>query len=266
MNRTCQFVTLVAAGCLVATASASFTFVHASAARPAAKAGTHDGPSTLRTVPHQYLQGSDRVRTSGLAHLRTLQQQQHRLPVLFPLAQGCTFQPLTLPPNAPAGAATATLSQVPSDLSESAGVEYPPCPGDPSNALTTPEAPGSIIVGIPSVTRYTGSAGTVFLTVNTPSAAAVSYGLYLGDPAGSLPDGTQLYAMNAQGPPGDPSNFVEWWHDGVIIIMSSPDLSNSDLEALASSVSVRLRSRKFQGEPEGRGSPSSKRSRRVRQL
>lgn len=232
MNRTRQLGFLLAAIAVVLGASTSFMLVHASAVHSHTKAPAHSHSQALIS---QVRRDMSRVRNEMRQN-----QPDHALPVLFPFPPNCTFQQLTLPLMAPAGAATAVLAHVPSDLSQTAGVEYTPC-SKPilRREPTTHIGPDDISFHIVSVTRYAGAAGTVYITLDTPSPGAVSRGLYLGTPSGVLSDGARLYAMNTSGPPGLPTTFVQWMRGGMIVTVSSAELPTSRLVTIAGSVDVR---------------------------
>lgn len=165
-----------------------------------------------------------------------LAMQDRPLQLGYMPVQFCSYQALASSP-ASGGRATAVLSPAPADLSQSAGVEYPPCAGDPTARLRA--LSDVVAFQIDSETRYVGAAGTLYLTVDTPSAAAVARGLYLGNPAGSLPDGTPLYLnATATEPSSYPSTLIQWAHGDSVVTLASNDLSASALESLASSVTV----------------------------
>lgn len=88
-----------------------------------------------------------------------------------------------------------------------------------------------------SVTHYVGTAGTVDIGLETPSAAAIARGFYLGDAGGSLADGPALYVTNVTNA-HVPITVARWMHNGMIVTMSSPDVSASRLAALAGTVTV----------------------------
>lgn len=216
MSKARRLIAFATGALLVYAASVYFTAVSTSAAHPEAK-----------STPKHTSNSARRVGVSGTP-----------LHVAFLFPPDCTFQPLSSTPT-PAGSETATLNQTPSDLAQSVDVEYTPCSQNvPPNALKTPAAAGTISFHIVSVTRYVGSAGTVYVTLDTPSAAAVSQGVSLGLADGSLADGTALYSLSATGPEGA-MNLVQWMHNGTIVTLSSAQVPGSRLTALASEVTVR---------------------------
>ena len=231
VNRSHQIVGVVVAAVIVAGASILYSVAHASTAPPSVRAQNRSPlvatrPDLLRTASPRWLRAA-----SGTGHVG-------QLSVPFPLPPGCTFQPLTQATVAPAGATTAVLSNVPSDLGHSAGVEYTPCSPVPSHALMTPYTPGEISFHIVSVTQYEGTAGTIQIGLDIPSAAAVAAGLSLGDPAGSLTDGATLYVQYGSDPQGAVT-LVQWMDNGAIVTLSSNDVPASRLKALADTVTVR---------------------------
>lgn len=173
---------------------------------------------------------------------RDLQQPGVDVPLGLP--PYCAFQPFTAPDSTQMAA---TISSPPSGLSASTSVEYVTStlpPGQAANA-----GPYGYTFRIMSVTEYTGTTGTVYISLIVPSPAAIAAGVNLdvggGDsPVGYLPDGTPLHAegVSASMPPGcsgaGPSSKVSWMRNGMVIQLLSPDLSTSQLEALASSVAV----------------------------
>lgn len=164
-----------------------------------------------------------------------LGQRLAKIPMVLMLPPDCTFKALTT--SRPQGAVAATLDQVPADLSQSAGVVYTPCSVPVrANPPVTPDANvAGISFHIISGARYVGTAGTVYTAVDIPSAGALSRGLNLGSPAGTLPDGTPLYVLNTA--ESSPSTMVQWMHGGMVITVAG-DLSPARLEALADSISV----------------------------
>lgn len=207
-------ISLVLCAVLVAGSSALFALVHLPAARS-------DAQTPGNTVAQD---------------AATLRQRLEQLPMVLMLPPDCTFRPLTA--LHPQGAVAAVLNQVPADLSQSAGVEYTPCSVPVrANPQTAPDPNvAGISFHIISATRYVGSAGTVYTTVDVPSAGARARGLNLGSPANTLSDGTQLYVLTATD--SSPSTMVQWTHGGMVITVAG-DLSPARLEALANGVTVK---------------------------
>jgi hypothetical protein len=117
---------------------------------------------------------------------------------------------------------------VPADLS-AVSVLFTPC-GVPTRNVPTLVPPAQeISFHIFSEVRYRGPAGTVIVLVARPSPAAARPGLNLGNPAGRLPSGARLYALN-----GD----VRWLDHGRIVSVSG-DVSLSRLKRLAADVVIR---------------------------
>jgi hypothetical protein len=205
---------LVLAPILVAGASAVFALVH------------------LPVTPS----GAQTPGNTAAQDAAALRQRLQQIPMVVMLPPDCTFQTLTT--SRPHGAVAAVLDQIPTDLGQSVGVEYTPC-STPVRA-NAPAQPDPNVVGISfhiiSAVRYVGSAGTVYATVDVPSAGALSRGLNLGSRVGTRPDGTALYLLNAIG--SSPSTMVQWMHGGMVITVAG-DLPPARLEVLADGVSVR---------------------------
>ncbi len=155
-------------------------------------------------------------------------------PMLPPATPDCAPRPISSPINAPDGRPVAQLSRVPSTLSQSVAATFPPC-AVPRRAPSVPQAPESerISFRILTVVRYEGSEGTVFVSTVRPSPAALSQGLDLGNPAGTLPDGCPAWSIGVTGECAQ--NHVRWLKDGLIITVAS-DMSVDRLKALAADV------------------------------
>jgi hypothetical protein len=74
------------------------------------------------------------------------------------------------------------------------------------------------------------------ILTSVPSAAAVSRSLFLGNPAGSLADGTLLWSESVQN--SHSLNSLEWYKNGITVELSSDDLALPRLKAIASNVTV----------------------------
>lgn len=210
--------------------------------------------SRLGAARHPRLPSSARALTRSSQMQRQLERDQRKVnrfqnqtrsvgpsalqdgaqPVLEPfqgncIPPNCAFRPLPSSLDAPGDAPTAALVTAPADLGQSAGAAH---------SAQGPVPSGAIAFGVPSVTRYTGSGGTLYITVIVPNSAAFAEGLYLGTPSGTLPNGSQLYSMTATERAPLPTNFVQWVQNGQVIELSSPDLSVSRLVSLAESVKV----------------------------
>ncbi len=89
---------------------------------------------------------------------------------------------------------------------------------------------------------YTGKSGIVTVLTIHPNDAAVNHGLYLGNPAGSLPDGTPVYSLQGQTRQGQTDttslSMVRWYSSGRIVSLVSSDVALSQLEDLAGQVHV----------------------------
>ncbi len=179
------------------------------------------------------------IPTPGLATNPSLSQIAHQEPVVLFLPPDCTYKALGSQLTGKAQPETATLPAAPVGFDQSVGVAYPPC----SVPLTpVPQAqPDASSVGISfhivSVTRYMGSAGTLYVTLMQPSPTALSRGLNLGnDVVGARPDGTSIYALNGAG--SSPSGTVHWLQNGIVVSVAG-DVSISKLLSLAAGVQVK---------------------------
>jgi len=162
-----------------------------------------------------------------------------------PLLVPCPLQSTSSSVPAPAGVAIARISSPPPSLSDSVKAAFPSTPPfpaceNPSRVATAFKDldPSTIIAfRILGQVEYSGAEATVTVVTATPSPTALSDGLNLGDPAGSLSDGTALWSQT--GNYNDiPENSLYWFTAGEIVQMESPDLSVDQLKALASGVAI----------------------------
>lgn len=131
--------------------------------------------------------------------------------LLIPLGHGCAFHRISGPVKSPDGRPVALLRPVPAGFDRSVEVLFTPC-GEPKRKVRSPIPPADrISFKIESEVRYSGHAGSVIILLAKPSEPALRPGLNLGNPAGTLPNGTRLFAI-----PGD----VRWLHYGLIISVS----------------------------------------------
>jgi hypothetical protein len=157
-----------------------------------------------------------------------------------PLWGGCAPHPTTSPVVAPDGRQFAQLGTVPDDLAGSVAATFPPCwPRPPRPGVTLPRQPANLqwenITAI-SVVRYTGTAGQVEIDTGQATAEGMRRGLYLGNPAGTLADGTPVYDLVCSGGCAYRDN-LRWLQDGLIVNLSG-GMSVERLKQLASRVKI----------------------------
>lgn len=144
-------------------------------------------------------------------------------------------------PASSGATAVAQLDQVPADLSQSTGAIFP-SPSTPQAApqrvpnITPQPALAGIDFRILTEVRYQGSGGTVYVSVTMTSAAALSWGLRLGNTQQTLPDGTTAWVMS--GLKGSASSQIRWLRNGLIVTIAG-DVPIYRLTALAASVTLK---------------------------
>lgn len=155
---------------------------------------------------------------------------------LPPMMGDCVPRRTTIPVPIPDGRPVAEFSQVPAGLSQSVAATFPPCLQSTKLPSHMPRPLGSYrMLGI---VRYEGASGTVFVSTVRPDAAAVNRGLYLGNSAGALPDGTRTFSLQGVGD-NSAVSMLRWYDGGLVIDMVSTDVPLDQLEALAGSIVVK---------------------------
>lgn len=179
------------------------------------------------------------VATNSAYRRLLMSQIAHEEPVVLFLPPDCTYKALGSQLTGQAQPQTATLPAAPVGFDQSVGVAYPPCsvPLTPVSQAQPDASSVGISFHIVSVTRYMGSAGTLYVTLMQPSVTALSRGLNLGnDVVGARPDGTSIYALNGAG--SSPSGTVHWLQNGIVVSVAG-DVSISKLLSLAAGVQVK---------------------------
>lgn len=117
---------------------------------------------------------------------------------LLPPPGTYSFTPGTPPLVAPGGEPLAQLAHVPGSLGPFIGTALPPFAPQPrkapTNVLPREEQISYRIVGL---VQYRGDEGEIIVETVAPSPAALRRELWSGSPAGTLPNGTPLYALGA---------------------------------------------------------------------
>lgn len=147
-------------------------------------------------------------------------------------------QNTTLSAPAPDARSVARLPSPPAGLSDSLTAEFPPCAAAaPSAPVAGPTGPSTLSFQVEGELQYEGSDGSVTIVTAVPSPAAVQQGVYLGDPAGSLADGTTLWSQTDDTNPSSVLNELAWYDQGVIVRMTS-SMPLSTLQSLARNVVI----------------------------
>lgn len=139
--------------------------------------------------------------------------------------------------TAPDGRVVARLASPPQSLSSTITAEFPPCSSDVNTSgVSPPSGAADLSFTVLSQVEYQGSGGAITLVTASPSSAALSHALYLGNADGTLSDGTPLWTSSgAQS--GNPTTNLSWFIHGVIVSMSG-NLPLAQLESLAQSVTT----------------------------
>lgn len=197
-------------------------------------------PGTGATVGNA---ASGQNRPSGLSPVVTVPSSSaYFVGNIVPVFRtGCAPKPTGMSVRSPIGAPVAQFDQAPAGFSQSVGALFPPCSTagfDQARiqALVKSADPGSLAtVGI---VEYTGTSGSLTVTTLRPDAAALSRGLFLGNPAGSLSDGTPFFTLEGSGD-GHPVAMVRWFKDGVITDVASTNATLAQLDAFANHVALK---------------------------
>jgi hypothetical protein len=138
------------------------------------------------------------------------------------------------PITAPDGRRIAQLDPIPQDLSGSVSAVFTPCePNRPSRIVPTPPVSPYEweTVRILSIVLYKGGAGSVELITGQATSEGMRRGLYLGNPAGTLSDGTSVFDLACTGGCAHGDN-IRWLRDGLIVSLSG-DMPVEQLKAIA---------------------------------
>lgn len=127
------------------------------------------------------------------------------------------------------------FAAAPAMFSDGVEATLPPCAGVRLPPATFND--GVPTLRVESQITYSGKSGTVTVLTIRPNDAALSQGLYLGNPAGSLPNGTSVYSLKGQ---RDTTRLamVRWYAAGRIVSLISSNVSLATLEDLAGKVNV----------------------------
>lgn len=148
---------------------------------------------------------------------------------LPPAGGDCTFRSSRIGSSAPDGSSFGRLNRVLAGLSDFIGALFPPCNVP---RVQIPSDPLSPTMRVVTVMQYRGSDGTLDVATLRPNDAALRQGMYLGQAAGALPDGTRMYALQGRGD-GMPLSMLRWSERGIVIDLESEDLPLSALKLAA---------------------------------
>jgi len=154
---------------------------------------------------------------------------------------GCMPEPTGVSVHSPSGTAIAQFDRAPAGFSQSVTALFPPCSIAGLDEARIQELvkraePGSLATA--GIVEYSGTNGSVTVTTIRPDATALSRGLFLGDQAGTLPDGTSFFTLQGLGD-GHRVAMVRWFKDGVITDVVSTNASLGQLEAFAAHVELK---------------------------
>lgn len=214
----------------------------------ASASGNGQGRRADQTARHSApeLREAKAVRNLEAIVQRSSHLRRHDVPApgtvevgpLQPPASSCPLQLTSADRVSVDGAPTARLAGPPANLDQWVKALLSPCVSSARSPIApnTPEPP--IWFKVDGMVSYGGDAGTVSIVTATPSPQALADGIALGSPDGSLADGTPLWSQFSVG--DSTSQWVVLWQtQGVIVQMSSADLTRAQLTSLASAVVVK---------------------------
>ena len=159
----------------------------------------------------------------------------------IPMWGGCAPRTTAVPITAPDGRRFAQLDPVPSGLADSVSVVFTPCQPRPPSHRPVPTLPPSPYawesIRTLSVVRYQGSEGALEVITGQATAEGMRRGLYLGNPAGTLADGSRAFDLVCSGGCAHRDN-IRWLKDGLIVSISG-DMSVDRLKEIAANVTLK---------------------------